>query len=785
MSAATELQERALRVDGMDCASCVASVERAARKIPGVRDIRVNLARGRAVVEFDAAKTDETTVAAAITAGGYPTQPESPLQTAGAAESARLARQAQESREWLRRAAVGAILWIPAESLHQYFHLTAHHPPHWVHWTTATLAGTALAFGAGKFYSSAFKSLRAGTANMDVLIAMGFTTAFLYSLVALIGFDLAWWTTLPPLYFAESAALLALISLGHYLEARARQGAGAAIRELLELAPSVALKVPWPPRSRLAILGQPTDTQPADTQPHEVPVADLAKGDHILIRPGDRVPTDAQIVDGKSTLDESMLTGEAMPVLRSPGDTLTGGTVNGDGKLIARVTRVGAETALAQIIQLVETAQASKPPVQKLADRVAAIFVPAVLALAGLTAVGWLAWGLTHHWPPSALAAQIAKAVCSVLLIACPCALGLAIPAALMVGTGRGAKRGILIRDIDALQSAEKLRTVVLDKTGTVTTGKPAVVSTRLFSTALPDSDLLRLIASLEAPSAHPLAKAIVAHFNSQPGSGGGLLPLTDFQSQPGIGVTASINGRALAAGGRALLTQRSIPLPPDAPDGVSEVFLLEDSRLEDSRLLGAIYLKDEVRPDSANAVAALQSMGIEVVLLTGDNESAAHRAASAVGISRVFANTRPEGKAERIRELQNEHRGAVAMVGDGVNDAPALSVADLGVAIGSGSDVAKETGDIVLVSSSLQSLVEAIHLSRQTMRVIRQNLFLAFAYNVIAIPLAAFGVLSPLIAAAAMALSDVSVIGNALRLRGNLKSVSPSQPIPTRTQSP
>lgn len=777
-----------LRVDGMDCASCAAHVERAAVRVSGVRDVRVNLARGRALVRFDPSVTDAATVAAAISAAGYPSVPE----VTGRGEDERLRRQDAEARAWLRRAAVGLVLWFPAEAGHWVYKLlTGSHPAYAFNFLWLTLATIAIGYGAKGFYVSAWRGLRAGTTNMDVLISLGFSTAYGYSLVALAGYELGWWSTLPHLYFMESTALLALISLGHYLEARARRSASSAIRELLELTPATALRLPTPrlrasrlsaqlvtsegplPARRsvpLNVLGvghsggealtEPGLRDRAD-EPEEVAVAELKVGDLVLIRPGDRVPTDAVVIEGRSLVDESMLTGESLPVSRGVGDELVGGTVNVDGRLVARVTRTGSETALAQIIRLVEEAQSSKPPVQRLADRISAVFVPVVVAIAALTGVAWFAWGTWAGWEASRTWGMIANAVCSVLLIACPCALGLAVPAALMVGTGRGARRGILLRDISALQNAERLRTVVLDKTGTLTAGRPVVREVRPAAGVSPEW-LVKLIASAESGSEHPLGRAVVSYARSM---GVEVRTPQQFANRPGMGVTATVEGLELAAGSRALMAELGVDVPASVSGGNSEVWAA--ARREDGtwRVLGLVTFTDELRPDSALAVSRLKAMGLKVVLLTGDHEAAARWAAQAAGIEHVLAGVRPAGKAEAVRALRAEG-GAVAMVGDGVNDAPALAAADLGVAIGSGSDVAKETGDVVLVGSSLSGLPTAIELSRRTMRVIRQNLFFAFFYNVLAIPLAALGLLTPLIAAAAMALSDVTVLGNALRLR-------------------
>ncbi|QOV88104.1 heavy metal translocating P-type ATPase [Humisphaera borealis] len=793
------VQETAFSVAGMDCASCVSHVEKAAARVAGVEVCSVNLARGRAVVKFDPAKTDVEHIAAAITDVGYPAAVE-PTDDVAGAEVARLQRHDHDARAWYRRSIIGLVLWFPVELTHWIHNgLSDGHAAHritWMDWLSLVTSSLAIVLVGGGFYRGAWKGLRQGVSNMDTLIAMGASVAYGYSLVAFVGFLAGGWQTKPPLYFTEGTGLLALISLGHWLEARARQSAGSAIRELLNLTPAVALRVPKNVeadgmlgaragagnlgsgdqrpmrRMSLTVVDSPvtppgaTATTDHPTVPEEVPVAQLDIGDRILVRPGDRVPIDGVVVEGRSAVDESMLTGEPIPVTRDVGDAVIGGTINTDGRLIVRVTKTGSATALSQIVQLVETAQSSKPPVQKLADSIAAVFVPIVLGIALVTGIGWYAWGSAHGWPASDIWGMVARAVCSVLIIACPCALGLAIPAALMVGTGRGAKRGILIRDIDGLQQAERVGVVVLDKTGTVTQGKPVVSGVHPAGDTT-ESELLELAATAEQFSSHPLAKAIVAFAAARR-----ISPrqnLQGFRNEPGLGVVAVMDGRELLVGTGALAgIDQADPVAADTVGTKVFVALRDASGV---RSLGLILLDDQIKADSAAAIGDLHAMGLKTVLLTGDHAAAAAVIARRAGITDVRANVRPGDKAAVIRELQASggiagRPSAVAMVGDGINDAPALAQSDLGIAIGSGSDVAKETGDIVLVSGSLRGVAAAIRLSRATMRTIRQNLFLAFVYNVIAIPLAAFGLLNPLIAAACMALSDVSVIGNALLLR-------------------
>jgi Cu+-exporting ATPase len=776
--------DMAFSVQGMDCASCVSHVEKAACAVPGVRSANVNLARGRAVVTYDPQTARPDDVARAITNAGYPASPESSTMAPANIEEQRLEQQTHHARAWLRRAIAGIVLWLPVELLHWINYRHAEHAG-WLNWLALVTSTISIAYVGRAFYSSAFKALRRRTTNMDTLISMGATVAYLYSLVAFFGFLAGAWATLPHLYFMESTGLLALISLGHYLEARSRQSAGSAIRQLLQLAPNLAQRL---------------DDQ---DQPQVVPVSELHPGDRVLIRPGDRTPIDGVVVAGSSSVDESMLTGEPLPVTKKEGDDVFAGTQNLDGRLIVRAAKVGSQTALAQIVQLVERAQSAKPPIQNLADKISAVFVPTVLLIAMFTALIWFAIGYSHHWSQARTWATIANATCSVLIIACPCALGLALPAALMVGTGLGAKRGILIRDIDALQNASQITTVVLDKTGTITEGKPTV-SRIAPEESIADDELLRLAASAEQYSEHPLARAIVAAARERN------LRLSDpstFTNDPGHGVSAMIDDRKLLVGSAFLLekqaemdvssvTRRTTHglearvtssvqrdtgsrLVPAAAE--SQVFIASQSN-GTTKLLGSITLADPLKPDSKQAIAGLHAMNLKTVLLTGDNEQVARHIAQQVGIDDVRAQVKPDQKAAVIRDLQRQldiddvdashstltrrQHPRIAMVGDGINDAPALAQADLGIALGSGSDIAKETGHIILVSGSLQGVPAAIKLSRATMRTIKQNLFFAFLYNVLAIPLAACGLLNPLIAAAAMALSDVTVIGNALLLR-------------------
>ena len=739
-------------VSGMSCASCVAQVSRAVRSLPGVADCKVNLARGSASITFDSGLTSVDQITSQITRAGYPSQ----LQVAGANQENQNRQAHQNARGWLLRATVGIGLWLPVELAHWMLRIFSPHAPRahefllWISIATSTLC---LIFVGGRFFKNAWIALRHRTTSMDTLVALGAGTAYFYSLIFFAGGLLHRWPAplADQLYFMESTAILGLISLGHWLEANARRSAGSAIRELMNQTPVTALRLP--------------PGTPANLSPEQVPVSAIKRHDTILIRPGDRIPIDGIVIEGTSSVEESLITGEPLPVLRKPGDRIIGGTLNVEGRLIARATAVGADSALAQIVQLVEKAQTSQPPVQKLADQIASVFVPAVLMIALMTAIGWYLWGMHSHWSAVQIWAHIARATCSVLLIACPCALGLAVPAAVMVGTGLGARRGILIRDIDALQKAEKIRIIVLDKTGTLTQGKPVVI--RVIG-----NDVLRLAAAAEQFSAHPIARAILTeakfrgiHF-PQP---------TQFANEPGYGLTATIEGRSIIVGNHAMLARHGEP-STDQPDSVdpqtagATVIHIAEKCADGLHHLGRIEIADAIKPDSATAVARLQNMELSTILLTGDNQAAANAIAALSGIADVSANVRadarPAEKLAFIRALQLAKGNCVAMVGDGINDAPALAGADLGIAMGAGSDIAKETGGIVLTGPSLHGVASAILLSRATMRIIRRNLFFAFFYNVLAIPLAALGILHPVVAALAMALSDVTVVGNALRLR-------------------
>ena len=663
------------------------------------------------------------------------------------AEAGQAAERHAEITDLTRRVLIGAVLTAPvlvAVMAHELFKAD------WVpalllnHWLQLALITPVMFYTGAPIHRTGWLALAHRSADMNSLITLGTVAAYGYSLLVTVAPKLLP-ADLREVYFEAVGVILTLILLGRLLEARAKAGTGEAIRALLGLQARTARVI-------------------RDGTEQEIPVDDVTVGDQVLVRPGEKIPVDATVLSGSSAVDESMVTGEPMPVTKRTGDTVIGATINGTGSLHVRAAKVGADTMLAQIIRMVQQAQASKAPIQRLADATSAYFVPAVIAIAIATFAVWFIAG-----PPPALTLALVSAV-AVLIIACPCALGLATPLSIMVGTGKGAQAGILIRSAEALETAHKLDTVVLDKTGTITAGKP--VLTDLCTVGdLDDDTLLSLVAAAETDSEHPLAAAIVAHARDR----GLTLPdVTGFDSITGKGIQATVAGRAVLVGTARLLTDAGLDttdLDPIAVDlsaqGKTAVLAAVDGRPA-----AVLAIADTVKPDSAAAVAALHRLGVDAVMITGDNARTAAAIARQVGVRRVLAEVLPEHKADEIRHLQTEGR-RVGMVGDGINDAPALAQADVGLAIGTGTDVAIEAADITLIAGSLTGVVTALRLSRATMRNIRQNLFFALAYNAVGIPVAAgvlypaFGIrLSPIIAAAAMALSSLSVVGNANRLR-------------------
>jgi P-type Cu+ transporter len=729
--------EVTLAIEGMTCASCVRSVETALAKVPGVADASVNLATETAKVRF-ADGVELSDLVKAVKGAGYGARE----RVKGAEEHERAARLAELART-RRRLVVSLVLGGAAMVLAMAAHVIPElEHADWRAYVLFALATPVQFYGGWPFYRAAIAGARHRQTNMSTLVVVGTTAAYGISVLATFfpGFFLA--ARLEPqmfLYYETSAVIIALVLLGRFLEARARAHTSDAIKKLAQLGAKTA-RVRRPGGEEV-----------------EIPIADVKVGDVVIVRPGEKVPVDGLVVAGSSAVNESMVTGESIPVEKIAGTEVIGGTLNTTGSFRFRATRVGDETLLAQIIRLVEDAQASKAPIQRLADTVSSYFVPAVFGLAALTAVAWLAFG------PEPRMTYALTAFIAVLIIACPCAMGLATPTAIMVGTGRGAEQGILIKSAEALERAGKVRVVVVDKTGTLTEGKPKVTDVVALD-GIDERRVLELAASAESQSEHPLAAAIVEAAQER---GVALRELSQFESTPGAGVRAVIDGHEVRVGSARLAGANGAG-DELAARGKTTVYVTLDGRP-----IGVIGIADTIRPSAREAVASLHRLGLEVVMLTGDNERTAAAIAREAGIDRFFAQVLPGEKAEHVKRLQAE-RKAVAMVGDGVNDAPALAQADLGVAIGSGTDVAIETGDVVIIGGDLRAVPHAIALSRRTVRTIWQNLFWAFAYNVLLIPLAA-GVfypftgwlLAPTLAAGAMALSSVTVVTNSLRLRG------------------
>jgi len=738
-----------LAIGGMTCASCAARVEKKLSKLEGVT-ATVNFATGTARVSFPAA-LPATELISVVEQAGYtaalPPPPDGVLAR-GAGE----ADGAGEAAALRQRLLVSLALAIPVVALAMIPSLQFRN---W-QWASLALASPVAVWGAWPFHRAALINARHGAATMDTLVSVGVTAAYLWSVYALFFGDAgqagahmsaAWLASgsgTEAIYLDVAAGVTALILLGRFLEARAKRRAGAALRALLSLGAQDA-----------AVL--------RDGREARVPVSQLAVGEEFVVRPGEKIATDGVVVQGNSAVDTSMLTGEPVPAEVGPGDGVTGGCVNAGGRLVVRATAVGAATQLAQMTRLVTEAQAGKAPVQRLADRISAVFVPAVIAVAAGTLIAWLAAG---QGAGAAFTAAVA-----VLIVACPCAMGLATPTALLVGTGRGAQLGIVIKGPEVLESTRAVDTIVLDKTGTVTTGRMSLADVAAAPGVDP-GELLRLAAAVEDASEHPVGAAIVAGAASRlrDAPGGGTLPAVEsFASAQGLGVRGVAGGHAVVLGRRDWLeSQGALPVPADLAAraagaeaaGQTVVFAAWDGAVR-----GVLVVADTIRPTSAQAVRRLGAMGLRPVLLTGDNEAAARSVAAAVGISEVIAGVLPAGKVEAIRRLQQAGR-VVAMAGDGVNDAAALAQADLGLAMGTGTDAAIEASDLTLVRGDLLAVPDAIALSRRTLTTIKGNLFWAFGYNTAAIPLAALGFLNPLIAAAAMAFSSVFVVTNSLRLR-------------------
>ena len=712
-----------LDIEGMSCASCVGRVEKALRKVDGVIDASVNLATESAHVRV-AAGLQMDTLAAAVEAAGYHARPHR-------AESEKEQKKARDTE--LLRVMIAALLSLPL-IVPMVLELSG---THWMlpGWLQLALATPVQFWLGARFYRAGWKAVKAGTGNMDLLVALGTSAAYGLSVYQLLLRDAE---GMPHLYFEAAAVVITLVLLGKWLEARAKRQTTAAIRALQVLRPDIA-------RVR------------RDGIDADVPIAQVRLGDIVVVRPGERVAVDGVVVEGRSHVDESLITGESLPVAKQEGDKLTGGSINAEGLLLARTAAIGTETTLSRIIRLVENAQAAKAPIQHLVDKVSAVFVPVVLLIALATLAGW--------WFAAGDIEQAIINAVAVLVIACPCALGLATPAAIMAGTGVGAKHGILIKDAEALEIAHSITTVVFDKTGTLTQGRPAL--TKAVPHGIGEDELLRLAAAIQLGSEHPLGRAVVDAAHKK---GISAVNATEMKALPGRGLSATVDARSLQLGSTRLMQELGVDLSPLAQaaadlekqgNTISWLAATEDG----VHLLGLLAFGDQIKESAARGVRRLRELGAKTVLLTGDNMGSAAAVGGALGINLIVAEVLPAEKADRVTGFKGRGQ-VVAMVGDGINDAPALAAADVGIAMATGTDVAMHAAGITLMRGDPALVADAIDISRRTYAKIRQNLFWAFIYNLVGIPLAAFGMLNPVVAGAAMAFSSVSVISNALLLR-------------------